>query len=426
MIQVATVTDSMGPALATQFAEGLEDDYPLVHSTLETLHISQHARVFRWVGDSQAKPIVLMGHFDVVPAAAADGWTEDPFSGTIRDGAVWGRGSLDDKGALVVLLDAVEQLLGEKFTPAQDVYLCFGGNEETFGTAAQEIATAFHHRGMVPWLVLDEGGAVVDSPLPAITAPIAAVGVAEKGVVNLRLRATADPGHSSAPDSDSVIARISRAVWRLETIRFRSSLSGPLREMLADLAPHASRGYRLVLSNLWLFGGLVRRVFVARGGELAAMTRTTVAVTRIEGGSADNVLPSSATATVNIRIAPGESVESVIAAVVRRIADPLVKIEVETPSEPSQIASSTNEQFSLLRRAIVDSYPGSITTPYIMMAATDSRHLHEQTPNVYRFSPLAMTALQRAGIHGVDEHVTIDSLERGVRFFDSLIRHLPH
>jgi carboxypeptidase PM20D1 len=426
MIQIATVTDAMDSALATHFAETMEEDYPLVHSKLEALHISPLALVFRWIGDSQAKPIVLMGHFDVVPAAAADGWTEDPFSGRMRDGAVWGRGSLDDKGTLVVLLDAVENLLDEKFTPAQDVYLCFGGNEETFGTAAQEIAIAFHDRGIVPWLVLDEGGAVVDSPLPAITAPIAAVGVAEKGVVTLRLRATADPGHSSAPDSGSVIARISRAVSRLETIRFRSSLSRPLREMLADLAPHSSRGYRLVLSNLWLFGGLVRRVFVARGGELAAMTRTTIAVTRLEAGSADNVLPSSATATLNIRIALGESVESVIAAVRKRIADPLVAIHIEAPSEPSQIASNTNEQFALLRRAIDDSYPGSITSPYIMMAATDSRHLHEQTPNVYRFSPLAMTAKQRAGIHGVDEHVTIDSLERGVRFFDSLIRHLPH
>jgi carboxypeptidase PM20D1 len=428
MIQIPTVShhlEKSGSALSLHFAQLLERDYPRVHSTLEAQHLSLLARIFYWRGTSREKPVVLMAHFDVVPAERADGWTDDPFSGEIRDGAVWGRGSLDDKGQLVVLLDAVENLLAAGFVPPQDVYLCFGGNEETYGTAASDIAAEFNRRGIVPWLVLDEGGAVVKSPFAAIATPIAAIGVAEKGLATVKLRVAGDPGHASAPSKDAPVAHLARAITRIETLRFRVSLPRPLRQMLAGFAPHTSLGYRLVLSNMWLFHGLVARVFAARGGETEAMTHTTIAVTRVEAGSADNVLPSSASATLNIRIALGDSVAGVVAAVRKRIADPTVSIEIETPSEPSPISSSTNEQFALLRGAVDEAYPGTITSPYVMMAATDARHLHDQTPHVYRFSPLAMTEEQRAGIHGVNEHVTIDSLERGERFYRWLISALP-
>lgn len=128
-----------------------------------------------------------MAHYDVVPVDESDEWSYPPFDGVIADGFVYGRGTLDDKGPLIVVLEAVENLLAAGFVPARDVYLSFGGNEETFGAAAVEIARVLRHRGIVPWLVLDEGAAVVDAPLSFVQGRAAMIGVGEKGAAVLLL-----------------------------------------------------------------------------------------------------------------------------------------------------------------------------------------------------------------------------------------------
>jgi carboxypeptidase PM20D1 len=151
---------------------------------------------------------------------------------------------------------------------------------------------------------------------------------------------------------------------------------------------------------------------------------TTIAVTMLDGGTAANVLPSSLSAVLNIRVAHGESTASVVATLQRAIRDPGVRVEVLEDSAPTPLSPADNEQFALIRTAVESAYPGTVTAPYVMMAATDSRHFHRFSPAVYRFSPLAMTAAQRASIHGDNEHVTIDSLERGERFFQLLLRSL--
>ena len=151
---------------------------------------------------------------------------------------------------------------------------------------------------------------------------------------------------------------------------------------------------------------------------------TTIAVTMLEGGTAANVLPSSLSAVLNIRVAQGETTQTVLATLHRAIKDPSVRIDVLEASAPSPLSATDNEQFGIIRAAVDATYPGTVTAPYVMMAATDSRHFHRFAPAVYRFAPLAMTAAQRASIHGPNEHVTIDSLERGERFFQVLLRSL--
>jgi carboxypeptidase PM20D1 len=152
--------------------------------------------------------------------------------------------------------------------------------------------------------------------------------------------------------------------------------------------------------------------------------RTTIVTTMLDGGTAPNVLASSLTAVLNIRIAQGESVGSVVATIRKTIADDGVAIDVSEASEPSPLSPTDNAQFALIADAVEATYPGTVTAPYVMMAATDSRHFHRFSPAVYRFAPLAMSVEQRASIHGVGEYVTIDSLERGERFFQVLIRSL--
>ncbi|PJJ62028.1 M20/M25/M40 family metallo-hydrolase [Compostimonas suwonensis] len=426
MVRIPTVwlTSDDDPEPFERFEALLAEEYPLVHSRLEREKITPFGILYRWRGLSESDPLVLMAHYDVVPAEPHD-WADDPFSGAVRENAVWGRGTLDDKGHLLVVLEAVENLLADGFTPAHDVYVSLGGNEERYGTAAQRIAAEFSRRDIRPWLVLDEGGAIIDSPFPGITVPLAMVGVAEKGVATIRLQTRGGGGHASAPPAVTATTRLSRAVLRLGTSPFAVALPRPTHDMLTGFAPISPFAYRLAFANMGLFSRPVARLLAARGGETEAMTRTTVAVTMLEAGTAPNVLPAAASATLNVRIAIGETVDTVVTTLRAAIGDPAVEIVVLEESDPTPVSSSVNEQFALISEAVTASYPGTVSAPYVVNAATDSRHFHRFVPAVYRFSPFVMSAEQRASVHGVDEHVTIDSLERGERFVQTLIRSLP-
>src|SRR5918993_5234908 len=324
MIRLPTVSaelDARGIRPFEEFVALLAELYPLVHAKLELERITEFGLLFRWAGVAASEsPVVLMAHYDVVPVDESDDWTYPPFEGRIEDGWVYGRGALDDKGPLAVVLEAVENLLAAEFTPARDVYLAFGGNEETYGAAASEIATTLRERGIVPWLVLDEGGAVVDAPLPFAGGDAAMVGVGEKGVLTLRLTARGDGGHASAPPRLTAVGRIARAVDRLDSRTFRVRTPPAITRMLALFADRARGRDQLLLRTLATFPALTGRVFAALGGEPAALVRTTVAATMQEGGTAANVLPSQASATLNLRIALGESVASTVRRVEGRVA----------------------------------------------------------------------------------------------------------
>ncbi|MGW9020349.1 M20/M25/M40 family metallo-hydrolase [Leucobacter chromiiresistens] len=429
MIRIPTVSaelDERGRAPFDDFAALLAELYPNVHRALDRERITEFGLLFRWRGaDAELDPVVLMAHYDVVPVDERDAWTHPPFAGRIADGYVHGRGALDDKGPLLVILEAVESLLAERFVPARDVYLSFGGNEETFGSAARAIADAFAARGITPWLVLDEGGAVVDAPLPLVRGQAAMVGVGEKGPLTLRLSAHGDGGHASAPPALTAAARVARAVTRLGPGTFPARTPVGVSRMLAGLVPSTTGPARRLYRLLAAHPRLTARVFARLGGEPAAMVRTTVATTMLAGGTASNVLPSRASATVNLRIALGETVASTVRRVRRRIVDRRVQIEVVDGEEPSPESSTDNAQFALIAAAVGASHPEARTVPYIMMAATDSRHFHRFAPAVYRFAPLAMSAELRATIHGVDERVSIAELERGTRFHRALLEQLP-
>lgn len=426
MIQLPTVSaelEQRGIGPFEDFVTLIAELYPLVHETLAVERHTEFGLLFHWAGSGAASggPVVLMAHYDVVPVDESDAWTHPPFAGVIADGIVHGRGALDDKGPLIVVLEAVENLLAEGVVPARDIYLSFGGNEETYGDAAQEIARVFRERGIVPWLVVDEGGAVVDAPLPFVPGRAAMIGVGEKGLMTLTLTARGDGGHASAPPRRTAVRRIARAVERLGPSTFRPRPSRPVGRMLSQLGAQtpgpAGHLLRLLGSAPWLTG----RLFAALGGESAALVRTTVAPTMQSGGTAANVLPSQASATLNLRIALGETTQQAVLRVRRRIRDPLVTVTVDEASAPSPESATDNAQFALLADALAVSHPGVAAVPYVMMAATDSRHFHRFAPAVYRFAPIEMSNAQRASIHGVDENVEIAALERGERFHRALI-----
>lgn len=428
MIQLPTVSaelDTRGMEPFTAFIDLIRELYPLTHEHLTLETVTDLGLLFHWEGsDRTLDPVVLMAHFDVVPVDENDAWSFPPFEGRIHDGWVYGRGTLDDKGPLIVILEAVENLLGTGFTPGRDVYLSFGGNEESFGDAARVASDLLNERGITPWLVIDEGGAVVDPPFPFVSGDSAMIGVGEKGLATIRLSAFSQGGHASTPKGLTAVARVARAVNRLTPGMFPARTPVAVTRMLQAFAETAPAKFAAPLRAVASSPKLTAKLLATLGGETAAMVRTTVAPTMLSGGTASNVLPSQASATLNLRIALGETVAETVRRVKLQVRDPLVTVELVEGNDPSPESPVDNDQFALVSDAIAVSHPNAKPVPYVVMAATDSRYFHRYAPATYRFAPIRMTTEQRATIHAVDERVEVAELERGEAFHRALLERL--
>ncbi|MBN2874965.1 MAG: M20/M25/M40 family metallo-hydrolase [Spirochaetales bacterium] len=425
LIQKRTVSsrnpDAVDGSEFEAFRRLLVELYPLTHKELERTIVDGNALLYRWRGAADGEPLVLMAHYDVVPASD-DGWERPCFSGDIYDGKIWGRGSIDTKSTLVCAFEAVESLLKQGFKPSRDVYLSFGNDEETGGEGAPAIVRHLSASGVQPGLVFDEGGAVVRGVFPGVSKPLAMVGVAEKGVTDMELSVKSAGGHSSTPPRHGAAWRLARSIMRLEARQFPAAFPSATKAMFRALAPHASFGIRLLLANLWLFEPLLLRVFGASGGELNAICRTTMAVTMLEGSPAANVLPAEAKAVVNVRVAIGQSVATVVDRMKRVIDDPLVELRVLLPGEPSPVSELSGARFDALSETIRDVYPDVVVSPYVVLGGTDARHYATVSSTVYRFSPFELSKAERASMHAVNEALPVASLAKGVEFYQRLIR----
>ncbi|MCT9820646.1 M20/M25/M40 family metallo-hydrolase [Microbacterium sp. W1N] len=411
------------------FVAALPRLYPRTHAALEREIVDGHSLLYRWAGADAADPLVLMAHLDVVPVVS-DEWEHGPFDAEIvgdgAEAAIHARGAIDDKGALVAILEAVEQLVADGYTPARDVYLSFGHNEETAGGGARAIVAALTARGVRPGLVLDEGGAVVEGAVPGVHAPTAMVGVAERGVMTVLLTARENGGHASTPPAFPATARLARAISRIHRRPFPVRIAPPVRALFATVAPHADPPYRWVFGNLGLTGPLLARVFPRLGAEMNALVRTTAVVTELAGAPGENVLATTARASVNIRLLTGDTVASAAARIRRIVADPAVEVEVRHGSDPSPVSPWRGEPWRRLATAVAAALPAPggaqiITAPYIQLGASDSRWFTAISDHVYRFTPFHLTRAERDALHSHNERIRVAVWLRGIGFYRALI-----
>ncbi|WP_235997125.1 M20/M25/M40 family metallo-hydrolase [Aestuariimicrobium ganziense] len=407
------------------FHAELARQFPRIHADLDLTPIGRHGLLVRWRGRSQDRPVVLMAHLDVVGVDEQAPWQHPPFSADVVDRAVWGRGTLDDKGSLVALFSAVEGLLAEGFVPAQDVWLSVGDDEEVGGSCAEAAVAWLEREGVRPRFVLDEGGAVAADALPGVKRPVAVIGVAEKGTTDLRLVCEGRGGHSSTPAAKGPTWRIARALMRLERSPMPARLPGTVAEMMrrvADEVPTVVGG--LLRRADRLEPVLVRALGVA-GAEAAAMTRTTIAATTLSGSPGRNVLATRAEAGLNARILPGDTVDDVMTHVRKVVRDRHVTVELVRAGEATPVSPSTgDEAFELLEGLVARHFREAMVTPYLVMGATDARHFTRICDRVYRFTPLRMSKAQRASLHSYDEHLLVGDLEAGVAWYRSLVEAL--
>ncbi len=423
MIQFKTVSSlddkKIDQKAFASFRDYVKFRYPTICSSANYQEMGS-AMLFHLKGKSDRFPIVMMAHYDVVPAKGV--WQDDPFSGKITEDRIIGRGALDTKNSLCAVMEATEWLLNQNHVFEHDLYLAFSGDEEIGGPSAPMIRDYFKANNITPYLVLDEGGAIVSNMFPGVKQKSAVIGLSEKGFLILKLSAFSKGGHASAPPLVTPLSQLANAIVRLNKDRtFKMKITPVVGTMFDTIARHSeSFAIRMLFANLWLFSPIVKWIAKKNGGPFMALLKTTQAFTMAEGSDAINVLPNQASIGIDYRLRPGESVDAVLTRIRRIINDETLKIEViaqfDSPKE-----SVMDEGYERLKEAINRTWPDVIVSPYLMTATSDSRHYHAISERVFKFSPMDVSKTDLAMIHGDDESITIENLMNGVQFYINLL-----
>lgn len=401
-----------------EFHAFLQNTYPNVFEKLTLKKMGAYGLLFAWKGqDETIKPILLMAHQDVVPIAKNTDhlWEHEPFSGDIDDKYVWGRGSLDDKASLIAIFETVEQLLKENVTPRRSIYLYFGDNEEIGGATAVETAKYLKDQGVQFEFLVDEGGWVSDDNKAYIS-------IVEKGYIDVKLSTKAKGGHSSMPPKITAIGRLSTAISKLENNKFPKRFVGANQLTLDALMPELSFSEKLIATNMWFFGPFLShtplKIYFSD-----SKLQTTTAPTIFQAGVKSNVLPAEANATINFRILPGETTETVIDRVKKVIDDEKITITSDKAWNPSVTSSTDTEGYKLIK-AIIHKVisPDVVVIPNLLSGATDAGRMASVSDYQYRFLCGVFNKLDFAGYHGTNERFSKENVERLMRFYDLLIQ----
>lgn len=409
------------PAYLEMIIERYADPMELEHQVF-----GGRSLLLRWrAGEEDTGPLLLLSHSDVVPVAEGelDGWTHPPFAGVVDDGYVWGRGAIDDKGATIAQLEAIAALQAAGLTPRRDVFLLINPDEEIGGEGgAARVIQRHWDRLEEPYAVLDEGSFVADDFIP--NARLVPIAVGEKHYVTITLSVNGAAGHASMPRESDAPRVLSVALGRLAELELEPRILPAMDEFLARVSDRMSFGSRIALRNRWLLGGVVNDILAERPAS-NAMIRDTFALTMLEAGVKDNVIPARAQATINLRLLPGSSVSEVLARIEQRIDDPRVQIDVVTDQGDSPVAPIEGEVWTRLETALASAYPegSAVIAPMITPGTMDARYFAARGVPTYRLVPFVLDANERGRMHGIDERISIDNLEEAARVYAHLMRY---
>ncbi|MDJ0865814.1 MAG: M20 family peptidase [Myxococcota bacterium] len=419
---------TLEPAPFLAFHDFLAESFPTVHQALAREVVADYSLLFRWEGrEPERAPVLLTAHFDVVPVPEEQlaEWTQPPFAGAIADGYVWGRGTLDDKVGVMGMLEAAERLAREGFAPRVPVYFAFGHDEEVGGPAgAAAITELLRERGVRLEFTLDEGMVIGSGELVGVNGWVGLIGIAEKGFLTLDLTAHAEGGHSSTPSRTTAIGRLARAIQRVEQRPLPARIDGASAAMFDALAPRMPASRRLLISQRWLFGGLLERRLSQRRAT-NAMIRTTTAVTVVRGGVKANVLPPTARAAINFRLLPGDSLEFVEQFVKDAIDDSEITVERRPPfREASRVSDVDSDSYRLLVETLAETHPEVLPVPALVVGGTDTKHYGQLAEQSFRFTPMHLEVEDLPRVHGLDERLGVEDYGRVIEFYEALLRKL--
>lgn len=423
LIQVETISSRENKDITKflGFHKVLRETFPNFFNTVECEEFDG-SLLLKWKGtDSSLEPIMLMNHHDVVEASGD--WTHPPFSGAIADGRVWGRGTLDTKGGLVMMLQAAEELIKEGFTPKRDTYFVTACTEEIGGEGAAAMSEALAERKMRFHMILDEGGMILHDPIGGADGTFAMIGVGEKGYVDLKFIAKSNGGHASAPGKNTPLVRLGKFMAEAEKAEcFDVYMSDTVKEMLTRFAPTMSGIMKAACGNVNTFKPVLKKVMPMISPAGAAMLRTTLAFTMSKGSDGTNVIPQEAWVVGNMRFSHHQGKKSSVDAITALAKKYDIETIVTDDGIESGITDFKGDAFKFIEKAVTAVFPEYKAVPYIMNAATDSRYFGKVCDNCLRFVPFKIDNQQLDSVHGIDENVDVATLAPAVDFYKYVIK----
>lgn len=422
-IQFKTISyadyDRVDYKIYDEFLDFLKNSYPNVHRVCKQEMINEYCPVYILESKTKGKkPILLLGHYDVVPVGKTNEahWEEEPFSGAVKDGFIWGRGTLDDKNQVIAVMEAIEHMILEGIKFDRDIYMVFGFDEEVGGKrGAEKSAEVFKERNIQFECVLDEGGAIITDMLKGLRAPLALVGTAEKGSNNIKIRVKGKDGHSSMPPINTAVGTLAKLITNVEKTPMPARLISPVKDMFQTMAPYVE-GKSFILKNTERLFPFIQST-LAKDATTNSLIRTTIAFTMIEGSQAANVLPKTASAIANVRVLQGDSLDSAIEHI--RKVNPNIEFEVEKllVENPSEISNVDADSYRILTQTINKIYPEAVALPYLMVGGTDSRKYFNLCENIYRFSAVILSQADFDTIHSNNEKISIQNFSNMIKFY---------
>jgi len=400
-IRIESVNPPANTLAAASFLKAALDKHGISARVLPSGPDGQTNLLVRVAGrDPSKKPLLLLNHLDVVPVDRK-AWKMDPFAGLIRDGQIWGRGSLDMKGIGIQHLAALVALRQAGIVPSRDLVMLSTADEETTGAYGIRWMIENHFREIDVEYVLDEGGFGARDILAA-NKLVFGIAVGEKQTMWLRLRAHGTAAHGSQPIPDNanlILLEALRKAMALPPAKPHPIVAEMIRNIGAPLAPN--------------------KYTAAIQGNTASLTTLAAGV-----GSPPkaNVIPSISEATLDCRLLPGVNSAEFLSEMKARINDPRVSIEVlSTPDDPG-ISNSRTPLFEAIRKAVLNQHPEAVVTPMLVPHGTDSVYLRRKGVIGYGVTPMVLDLATMGSMHGDAERIPVAEFFKGIRIFYDVLR----
>lgn len=413
-----------------KFHAFLEERYPLLHKTLTKTEIGDGSLVYKWEGtDPSLDGIAMLSHQDVVPIAdgTLSDWTHDPFEGFNDGEFIWGRGAMDMKNHLIAVMESVEQLIADGYTPKRSVYLCLGHNEEVVAApdnGAKQIAQYLEEQGVHLEAVLDEGGAILPVNVNGVlNCNLAGVGVAEKGSVNYEISVNAKGGHSSQPPKHTALGHLADVIKDIENHQFRATMPKFVYELFTEIGKRCTYPVRLVTCNIWLLKPIILKI-MTKIPPAASLIRTCTAVTMASGSPQFNILPQKASITVNFRTMPGVTKADVEEHIRKSVKNKNIDIKFLTGKDASAVSPTTSRAFCSIKELCESADSKNLVAPFLVMGATDAYNYENVCENIYRFAPFVVDTKLLLCTHGTDERLPLSAVHGALTFFKRYIKEM--
>lgn len=421
-IQIPTVSmqkegDDPTPFLNLQ--QYLKEQFPLLNKAAERKIVNNYAIMYKLEGsDKSLKPACFLGHQDVVPANES-GWKYPPFEGHCDGEYIWGRGSFDMKGQLISCLESIEMHLEKGHMPKRTMYFCFGHDEEISGKdGATAMANVLRDSGIEMEFIFDEGMTPLNAKLIGFDGPLALVGVCEKGYANIKITAKGNGGHASMPPKTTSAVEIAKAVAKLNKHQMKARFTEPVKMLIKKVCPKANFGFKLLMANADLFIPVLKPILTRIDPSVAAMLRSTMAITVLGASPAANVIPQESYAVLNCRPNIGQTSEDVKRHIQKVVGN---KFEVEILDkglhEPTGMSNLDSFGWRMMEKTVAEVFPDSATAPFPFPAGTDSKYYEGLSDCIFKFSPHVTDAAYRAGMHNVNEKFKVSDLEGDIQFY---------